>query len=98
MVYEAVTIELEFPSPYLMHRPTVLRITSPDDRGRLDEVWTAIEEAFETELLAFHAMVTDGRPPAAGAPEGRADIVTSQRAIAALAASRGVAIGGEAAR
>jgi predicted dehydrogenase len=98
VVYEAVTIELEFPSPYLMHRPTVLRITSPDDRGRLDEVWTAIEEAFETELLAFHAMVTDGRPPAAGAPEGRADIVTSQRAIAALAASRGVAIGGEAAR
>jgi predicted dehydrogenase len=98
VVYEAATIELEFPSPYLMHRPTVLRITSPDDGGRLDDLWTSIDEAFETELLAFHAMATNGRPPAAGAREGRADIVTCQRAIAELAASRGVAIGGESAR
>ena len=98
VVYDAVTIELEFPSPYLLHRPTILRITTPDDGGRLDEVWTSIDEAFETELLAFHAMVTEGRPPAAGAAEGRADIVTCQRAIAALAQARGVGIGGEAAR
>ena len=98
VVYEAVTIELEFPSPYLMHRPTILRITSPDARGRLDEVWTSIDEAFETELVAFHAMVTAGRQPAAGAAEGRADIVTCQRAIAALAGVRGIEIGGEAAR
>lgn len=98
VVYEAVTIELEFPSPYLMHRPTILRITSPDARGRLDEVWTSIDEAFETELVAFHAMVTAGRQPTAGAAEGRADIVTCQRAIAALAGVRGIEIGGEAAR
>ncbi|HSL76675.1 MAG TPA: Gfo/Idh/MocA family oxidoreductase [Candidatus Limnocylindrales bacterium] len=98
VVYDAVTIELEFPSPYLMHRPTVLRITSPEDRGRHDEVWTSIDEAFETELVAFHAMVVDGRAPAAGAAEGRADIVTCQRAIAALAATRGIELGGEAAR
>ena len=98
VVYDAVTIELEFPSPYLLHRPTILRITSPDDGGRLDEVWTSIDEAFETELLAFHAMVTEGRPPAAGAAEGRADIITCQRAIAALAGVDGVEIGGEAAR
>lgn len=97
VVYEQVTIELEFPSPYLMHRPTVLRITSPDGDGRNDEVWTSIDEAFETELVAFHAMVVSGAAPAAGAIEGRADIVTCQRAIAALARSRGVTIGGEAA-
>lgn len=98
VVYDAVAIELEFPSPYLLHRPTILRITSPDDGGRRDEVWTSIDEAFETELAAFHAMVTDGRPPAAGASEGRADIITCQRAIATLASVRGVEIGGEAAR
>ena len=97
VVYEAVTIELEFPSPYLLHRPTVLRVTAPDGGGRRDEVWTSTDEAFETELLAFHAMVVEGRPPAAGAAEGRADIVTCQRAIAALAGARGVGIGGEAA-
>jgi predicted dehydrogenase len=96
VVYERVTIELEFPSPYLMHRPTVLHITSPDGEGRNDEVWTSIDEAFETELIGFHAMVVSGATPAAGATEGRADIVTCQRAIAALARSRGVEIGGEA--
>ena len=97
VVYERVTVELEFPSPYLLHRPTTLRITSPDGDGRNDEVWTSIDEAFETELIAFHAMVISGATPAAGAAEGRADIVTCQRTIAALAHSRGVEIGGEAA-
>ena len=38
-----------------------------------------------------------GTRPTAGAGEGRADIITCQRAIAALARSRGVEIGGEAA-
>ena len=97
VVYERVTVELEFPSPYLMHRPTVLRVTTPDGGGRNDEVWTSISEAFENELIAFHAMVVAGTRPTAGAGEGRADIITCQRAIAALARSRGVEIGGEAA-
>jgi hypothetical protein len=42
-------------------------------------------------------MVVSGVAPAAGATEGRADIVTCQRAIAALARGQGVEIGGEAA-
>ena len=97
VVYERVTIELEFPSPYLMHRPTILRVTSADADGRNDEVWTSIDEAFENELVAFHAMVVSGTLPASGAVEGRADIITCQRAIASLARARGIEIGGEAA-
>ena len=97
VVYERVTVELEFPSPYLMNRPTILRITSPDGGGRNDEVWTSVDEAFETELVAFHAMVVSGTTPASGAVAGRADIITCQRAVAALAAARGIEIGGEAA-
>jgi myo-inositol 2-dehydrogenase / D-chiro-inositol 1-dehydrogenase len=97
VVYERVTMELEFPSPYLMHRPTILRVTTPEGGGRNDEVWTAIDEAFENELIAFHAMVVGGENPAAGAAAGRADVVTCQRAIAVLARSRRVEIGGEAA-
>jgi predicted dehydrogenase len=96
-VYEQATVELVFPSPYLLHRPTVLRITTSDAGGRRDEVWTSTDEAFETELLAFHDLVVAGRRPLAGLAEGRADIVTCQRAIAALAARHGVEIGGEAA-
>ncbi len=97
VVYEQATIELAFPSPYLLHRPTILRITTSDGGGRRDDVWTSIDEAFETELLAFHSLVVDGDRPLAGLADGRADIVTCQRAITALAARQGVEIGGEAA-
>jgi predicted dehydrogenase len=97
VVYEAATVELSFPSPYLLHRPTVLRLTSTDAHGRRDEVWTSVEEAFEAELLAFRDLVLDGDPPLSGLADGRADIVTCQRAIAAIAASIGVELGGEAA-
>ena len=97
VVYERATIELAFPSPYLLHRPTILRITANEDGGRRDEVWTSTDEAFETELLAFHALTVDGEQALAGLAGGRADIVTCQRAIATLAARQGVAIGGEAA-
>lgn len=97
VIYEAATIELAFPSPYLLHRPTGLRVTTAVDGQRRDEIRSSIVEAFEEELLAFHALVTTGRPPLAGVREGRADIVTCQRAIAALAASLGLELGGEAA-
>jgi myo-inositol 2-dehydrogenase / D-chiro-inositol 1-dehydrogenase len=102
VVYETATIELAFPAPYLLHRPTALRVVQLDDRGRgeqgrRDTVWTSTVEAFEEELLAFHALVAEGRRPAAGVVEGRADIVTCQRIAARLAVRSGLAIGGEAA-
>ena len=97
VVYAAATTELSFPAPYLLHRPTILRQTRPVDDGRDDDVWTSTAEAFEEELLAFHAYVVDGRRPPAGLREGRADIVTAQRAIRAAADAAGIAIGGEAA-
>lgn len=97
VVYETATAELSFPAPYLLHRPTELRLTSAIDGGRNDMVWTSTVEAFEEELLAFHAFIVDGRPPAAALAEGRADIVTCQRTIATLASSMGLHLGGEAA-
>jgi myo-inositol 2-dehydrogenase / D-chiro-inositol 1-dehydrogenase len=97
VVYETATVELAFPSPYLLHRPTELRLTSNEAGGRRDEVWTSVDEAFEAELLGFRDLVGEGRPPLSGLRDGLADIVTCQRAVAALAARSGVAVGGEAA-
>ncbi len=97
VVYEAATTELSFPSPYLLHRPTGLRITTGQHGGHEDRIWSSTVEAFEKELLAFHALVVGGHPAASGVDAGRADIFTCQRAIAAHAASLGLAIGGEAA-
>ncbi|HLQ48256.1 MAG TPA: Gfo/Idh/MocA family oxidoreductase [Candidatus Dormibacteraeota bacterium] len=97
VVREGSTIELEFPAPYLLHAPTSLRITEADRRERRDVSVSSYDEAFENELLAFHALVVDGRPPLSGVAEGRADIVTCQRIAARHAAGLGVEIGGEAA-
>ena len=96
VVYEAATIELEFPSPYLLHAPTRLRITELEGDARRDRRYTSVGESFEEELLAFHSLVTTGRQPLAGLHEGRADIVTSQRIAARYAVQLGLPINGEA--
>ena len=96
VVSELATIELEFPSPYLLHAPTDLRIAEHAGRGRRDTEFRSVVEAFEEELLAFHALVVDGTTPKAGATEGRADIVTSQRIVARWAAQAGIPIETEA--
>ena len=97
VVREGSTIELEFPAPYLLHAPTALRITDTDRGARRDVSLSSFDEAFESELLAFHALVVDGTPPPSGVTEGRADIVSCQRIAARYAAQRGIEIGGEAA-
>lgn len=97
VIREGSTIELEFPAPYLLHAPTSLRITEADRGARRDVSVSSYDEAFENELLAFHALVVDGTPPLSGVAEGRADIVTCQRIAARHAAQLGVEIGGEAA-
>lgn len=97
IVSETSTIDLEFPSPYLLHAPTELRITELHDAGRRDTHHRSVAEAFEEELLAFHALVVDGLTPKAGLVEGRADIVTSQRIVACYASHAGMPIEGEAA-
>ena len=86
------SLELEFPSPYLLNAPTVLRVARLAGDDRADTFFRSVTEAFEQELLAFHALVVDGSPPRAGVAEGRADIVTSQRVAERLASQRGLAI------
>ncbi|HEX5823142.1 MAG TPA: hypothetical protein VFY18_01665, partial [Candidatus Limnocylindrales bacterium] len=91
------SVELTFPSPYRLHQPTLLTVATGRNETRRRVVSDSIEEAFETELLAFRDLIRDGAPPRTGVADGRADIVTCQRAIARLAAQRGLEIGGEAA-
>ena len=96
VVTEMATIELEFPSPYLLNAPTDLRIAELGGRGRRDIEFRSVVEAFEEELLAFHALVVGGVLPKAGATEGRADIVTSQRIVARRALQTGIPVETEA--
>lgn len=91
--HEVGSIELAFPSPYLLHAPTELSVSGAAS------TWThfrSTEEAFERQLLAFHALWRRQERPRAGIVEGRTDIATCQRIAVALARSRGLKVGGEA--
>jgi predicted dehydrogenase len=96
VVTELATIELGFPSPYLLHAPTELRIAELGDGIHREMHLRSVAEAFEEELLAFHALVVYGLAPKAGTAEGRADIVTSQRIMARYATQSGLPIETEA--
>jgi predicted dehydrogenase len=91
------SVELTFPAPYRLHAPTILTSSTGGDETRRDVVFESVEEAFEQELLAFEALVRHGAAPPTTIADGRADIVTCQRAMARLGAARGIPIGGEAA-
>jgi predicted dehydrogenase len=91
------SVELAFPSPYRLHEPTLLTVSRGHDETRRRLVFDSIEEAFETELLAFRDLIRDGTPAPTGIADGRADTLTCQRVIVRLAAQRGIEIGGEAA-
>ncbi|WP_308466050.1 Gfo/Idh/MocA family protein [Rathayibacter soli] len=91
------SLELEFTVPYLLNAPTELRIVSRDGEGESVEVVRDVAEAFERELVAFHRMVTERTAPPTGSAQGRLDVVTGQKITRALAASRGIPLGGEAA-
>ena len=92
VVTERATVELEFPTPYLLNAPTELRIAERVSSGRRDAVSRSLIEAFDAELVAFHSLVVDGVPPKAGHVQGRADIVTAQRIVARYADARGIPI------
>jgi predicted dehydrogenase len=90
------SVELTFAAPYRLHEPTLLTVSTGSDETRRRLVFDSIEEGFEEELLAFHDLVRNGSRPTSGIADGRADIVTCQRAIARYAAQHGLPIGGEA--
>ncbi|GAA4509887.1 MULTISPECIES: Gfo/Idh/MocA family protein [Nonomuraea] len=92
--HDAGSLELVFPSPYLMNAPTVLTVVSG---GESRAEWREVTEAFEVQLAAFHAFVTDGTPPLTDRAGALEDIVTAQRIAARYAVQHDLPIGGEAA-
>ncbi|MEU2615798.1 Gfo/Idh/MocA family oxidoreductase [Micromonospora sp. NPDC007271] len=90
-------LELDFPSPYLLNAPTTLTAVDRHGDGERRTVFRSVTEAFEQELVAFHAMVTAGAHPLTGIAEGAADLRTSQQVVRRYGELTGAAIGGEAA-
>lgn len=90
------SLELAFPSPYLMNAPTVLTATTKLGSGQQVSEYRNVTEAFEQELAAFHALATAGTPPLTGLAGGVEDLVTSQRIVRRHGELSGRPAGGEA--
>jgi len=95
VVHGRGAIELVFPSPYLMHAPTELTVSSLDRDLETRTIRRSITEAFETQLEAFHAMIREAVAPASGLAEGRTDILNCQRILASWARRTNESVGGE---
>lgn len=94
------SLELVFPSPYLLNAPTVLTEVTPGGDAPGTErrtVYRGPVGGFEAELAAFHALVTHGTPALSGLREARADITTAQQVVRRFAGQRGLRLDGEAA-
>jgi myo-inositol 2-dehydrogenase/D-chiro-inositol 1-dehydrogenase len=91
------SLELVFPSPYLLNAPTTLTVVDGDDGAERRSAHRSVAEAFERELVAFHALVTAGVAPLSGVDGGAEDIRTSQLIVRRFGELTGVPVGGEAA-
>jgi predicted dehydrogenase len=71
-------VELTFPSPYLRHLPTRLRVLRPGGGAPYEletqEFRTSYEEAFREELRAFHAAATGQAPVQTPVEQARRDV------------------------
>jgi len=90
------SLQVSFPSPYLLNAPSELLVVEGADGSERRSVLRPAGEEFENELVAFHAMATAGVTPLSGPVEGREDIVTAQRIIRFYCEHNGFPLGGEA--
>ncbi|MEV5743951.1 Gfo/Idh/MocA family oxidoreductase [Microbispora rosea] len=96
--HEHGSLELRFPSPYLLNAPTRLTVTCRVGTTERTVVSEDVAEAFERQLRAFHRFVTQEEPPLTGLDGALEDIVTAQRIVHRYARWAGIPIGGECAR
>jgi predicted dehydrogenase len=93
--HEHGSMELVFPSPYLMNAPTTLTSTTRVGTTERRTVYRDVAEAFERQLVAFHRFVTADERPITGMEGALDDIVAAQRIIRRYAETAGLPIGGE---
>jgi predicted dehydrogenase len=66
--------ELEFPAPYVLRQPTLYRHVRAGDGGAVTTTRSSWHEAYERQLLHFHACVTAGAACRTPAEQGLEDV------------------------
>ncbi|MEO6607501.1 MAG: Gfo/Idh/MocA family oxidoreductase [Aestuariivirga sp.] len=75
LYFDDASLELEFPSPYLNHQPTLLTIRTGDGHTlNTREVNSGYQEAFIEELKSFWAAIVEGKPVRNTAEHARRDM------------------------
>lgn len=95
--HDTGSVSLVFGIPYLLNGATELRVVARSGDGgevRTEYRWKQ-QEAFENELVAFHALVTAGAAPHSSTGEGRVDLVVAQTILGRLGERHGLPTGGE---
>ncbi len=89
-------IRIQFPSPFLRNFPTPVVVQGMEDGAEFTKrVVVSYEEAFQEELLAFHACVVNDTPSPSDGESARNDILVLQKIFAKLNPE---GLGGEAAK
>lgn len=75
LYFNDAILELEFPSPYLNHQPTLLTIRTGDGHQlNTREIRKGYEEAFVEELKSFWAAIVEGKPVRNTAEQAKRDM------------------------
>ncbi|MFC9126457.1 Gfo/Idh/MocA family protein [Streptomyces sp. NPDC057099] len=81
----AERVRVQFPSPFLKHRPTPVVAQRMENGALVEErVEVSHAEAFREELLAFHECVVSGVRPLTDVSDARTDIAVLQQIFAAF--------------
>ncbi|GAA0399244.1 hypothetical protein GCM10009530_58720 [Microbispora corallina] len=89
------SLELCFPTHYLLNAPTSLTVLSRAGTAERTAAYRDLSEAYERQLVAFHRFVTQDEPPLTGLDGALKDIITAQRIIRRHAEQTGLSVGGE---
>ncbi|MBN9152162.1 MAG: Gfo/Idh/MocA family oxidoreductase [Micrococcales bacterium] len=95
IIYGAGSLELAFPSPYLLHAPTVLTQYSAAGEAEARTEFRNIGESFEIQLEAFADMIHQEMQPLTDLVGAEHDVDTSQAIVASYAERMGIPLGGE---
>jgi predicted dehydrogenase len=78
--------ELEFPAPYVLHQPTVCRHVRAGGGGSVTTSRESWREAYERQLVHFHACITERAACRTPAEQGAEDVRLLAEMVAGVAA------------
>jgi len=88
-------VTIEFPTPYVLHAPTIATMRKAAGAGAETITFTSHRSAFEVELEDFAATIGTDPGSSEACSDARADVNLAQQVVQLIAANEGVHLKGE---